>query len=67
MNMAHSMDAMDLIVLLTLVFVVVFVVAWIVSPALRAWIERPKYGFQDNLRRYETMSRIRFFEPRKTR
>jgi hypothetical protein len=31
----------------------VFVVAWAVSPGLRAWIERPKYHFQDALNDYD--------------
>jgi hypothetical protein len=30
-----------------------FVVAWAASPALRAWIERPKYQFLENVRRYD--------------
>ena len=67
MNMPQSLDAMDLIVLVTLVFVIVFVVAWGVSPALRAWIERPKYRLQDNLRSYEENSRIKFSDRRRTR
>ena len=29
----------------------VFVAAWAVSPGLRAWIERPKYRFQDGAER----------------
>jgi hypothetical protein len=30
-----------------------FVAAWAVSPRLRAWIERPKYHFQDALDDYD--------------
>ena len=30
-----------------------FVLAWLVSPTLRAWIERPKYQFLENVRRYD--------------
>jgi hypothetical protein len=30
-----------------------FVVAWILRPDLRAWIERPKYQFLENVRRYD--------------
>jgi hypothetical protein len=30
-----------------------FVAAWAVSPRLRAWIERPKYHFQDALYDYD--------------
>ena len=58
MNMNASMDAMDLIVFLALGFAVVFLIAWSVSPALRAWIERPKYRFQNNLRTYEETARM---------
>ncbi len=43
----------NLIVYVACAFTGVFVVAWAVSPALRAWIERPKYQFLENVRRYE--------------
>ena len=43
----------DAIVSITAVFVVVFVAAWLVRPDLRAWIERPKYRFQSNVRSYD--------------
>jgi hypothetical protein len=49
MSMAHELSAMDLIVALAIVFAVVFLVAWVVSPRLRAWVERPKYRFQENV------------------
>jgi uncharacterized protein HemY len=45
MPMTITVSLMDLIVLLAGVFAVVFLVAWIVSPRLRVWIERPKYRF----------------------
>ncbi len=45
MNMSHDLGGMDFIVLAVLLFVVVFVAAWLISPALRTWIERPKYRF----------------------
>jgi hypothetical protein len=45
MNMSHDLGGMDFIVLTVLLFVVVFVAAWLSSPALRTWIERPKYRF----------------------
>jgi len=60
MNMNGSMSAMDIIVLLALAFAIVFTVAWSVSPDLRAWIERPKYRFQKNLRSYEETVRMVF-------
>jgi hypothetical protein len=53
MNMPQSFGAMDVIVLAVLVFTVVFVIAWLVSPALRAWIERPKYRFMRNVEAHD--------------
>jgi uncharacterized membrane protein YciS (DUF1049 family) len=44
---------MNVIVALALLFAVVFVVAWSVSPRLRARIEVPNYRFQKNARRYD--------------
>lgn len=43
----------DLIVYLSLGFTAVFVVAWLLRPDLRAWVERPKYLFLQNVRRYD--------------
>ena len=43
----------DLIVFLSLGFTAAFVVAWVVRPDLRAWVERPKYLFLQNVRRYD--------------
>jgi len=56
MNMTGSMyqwTAMDLIVGLSLLFALAFLAAWIISPSLRAWVERPKYRLQENLTRYD--------------
>jgi hypothetical protein len=53
MNMPHTLDAMDLIVLAVLMFTVAMVIAWLVSPALRTWIERPKYRFLANVEGYD--------------
>lgn len=58
MNMTSSIDTMDVIVLIACAFAVVFAVAWSVSRRLRAWIERPKYRFQENLRSYDQAARI---------
>jgi len=58
MNMSGSITTMDVIVFLALGFAIAFVVAWIASPALRAWIERPKYRFQKNLRSYDEAVRM---------
>jgi hypothetical protein len=57
-SMAHQgglahLDALDLIVALSLLFSLALLVAWMVSPKLRAWIERPKYHFQENVRSYD--------------
>jgi hypothetical protein len=43
----------DLIVFSSIVFIVVFFVVWAVRPDLRAWIEKPKYRFQANVRKYD--------------
>jgi hypothetical protein len=43
----------NLIVFASLAFALVFVLAWVVRPDLRAWIERPKYQFQDAVRGYD--------------
>lgn len=44
---------MDLIVFLSVAFAAVFTLAWLLSPKLRAWIERPKYGFANNVKLYD--------------
>jgi hypothetical protein len=36
---------MDAIVLLAGAFALLFLAAWLISPKLRDWIERPKYRF----------------------
>ncbi len=43
----------DSVVLTTIVGAALFVVAWLLRPDLRAWIERPKYRFQSNVRTYD--------------
>ena len=43
----------DIIVLASVAASVAFVVAWALLPALRAWIERPKYHFLAAVRRYD--------------
>lgn len=43
----------DLIVYSAGALTLVFVAAWAVRPDLRAWIERPKYQFLENVRRYD--------------
>jgi len=53
MTMPMPMSLMDLIVLLAGAFAVVFLAAWIVSPRLRVWIERPKYRFLADVQSYD--------------
>ena len=53
MTMHSHLDLMDAIVLLTVVFAVVFFAAWLVSPRLRTWIERPKYRFLRDVQSYD--------------
>ena len=43
----------DIIVLASAAASVAFVVAWALLPALRAWIERPKYHFLSAARMYD--------------
>jgi flagellar biogenesis protein FliO len=61
-------SAMDLIVGLAALFAVVFFAAWLLSPRLRAWVERPKYRFQANVRSYDETQGARLApEPRSPR
>ncbi len=48
-----SVTGMDWIVLTALLLSLAFVAAWILSPALRARIERPKYRFLADVRGYD--------------
>ena len=43
----------DVVVLASVALTGAFVTAWLVSPGLRAWIERPKHRFQDAVQRYD--------------
>ena len=54
-----QLPAMDVIVGLAVLFAVVFFAAWLVSPRLRAWVERPKYRFQANVRSYDEVHCVR--------
>lgn len=56
MNMTGPMihlTAMDVIVGLAVLLAVAFLAAWLISPRLRAWVERPKYRFQADVRAYD--------------
>lgn len=50
---AGGFTMMDGVVLAAGAFAVLFFAAWLASPALRAWIERPKYRFQANVQDYD--------------
>jgi hypothetical protein len=43
----------DIIVLASVAFAVAFLAAWLVSPGLRAWIERPKHRFHEAATEYD--------------
>jgi len=43
----------DIIVFSAIGFAIVFLVAWLIRPDLRVWIERPKYRFQSNVQSYD--------------
>ncbi len=57
MNMDRHISAMDVVVFLALAFAILFAAAWSLSPRLRAWIERPKYRFQKDVRDYDERNR----------
>ena len=59
MNMTAPMSAMDVIVGLAVLFAVIFFAAWVVSPRLRAWVERPKYRFQADVRSYDQAQKLK--------
>jgi hypothetical protein len=44
---------MNAIVAFALVLAAAFVIAWALSPRLRAWIEQPNYRFQKDARSYD--------------
>lgn len=47
----------DLIVWTSVAFAVAFVMVWAASPALRAWIERPKHQFLASVQGYDRATR----------
>ena len=66
MNMHDGMSgavaqfsAMDLVVGLAVLFAILFFAVWLFSPRLRAWVERPKYRFQANVRSYDEVQSVR--------
>jgi hypothetical protein len=47
----------NVIVFSTIGFAAIFFIAWWLRPDLRAWIERPKYGFQKSVQSYDQTRR----------
>ena len=47
----------NIIVFAAIAFAVLFFIAWLARPDLRAWIERPKYRFQSNVQSYDHVRR----------
>jgi hypothetical protein len=47
----------SIIVFASVAFGVAFVVAWCCSPALRRWVERPKYNVLARVQRYDRAHR----------
>lgn len=43
----------DIVVIASVVLTAAFVAGWLVSPALRTWIERPKHRFQNAVQQYD--------------
>jgi hypothetical protein len=54
----------DVIVFGSLVFVAGFAFVWLLSPDVRAWLEQPKFHFQDATRRYDRHAGSRRLEDR---
>jgi hypothetical protein len=42
-----------LIVAGSLLFGAALLIAWLLRPGVRVWLEAPKYRFQNNVRRYD--------------
>ena len=57
--MTMPISLMDVIVLVAGAFAVVFLVAWLLSPKLRVWIERPKYRFLADVQKYDKVDHER--------
>ncbi|MDH4067201.1 MAG: hypothetical protein OEW19_22600 [Acidobacteriota bacterium] len=43
----------EVVVLASVVLAAAFFAAWVASPQLRAWVERPKYRFHDAVQGYD--------------
>ena len=49
----------DVIVFGSMLFAAVFALVWLLRPDVRAWLEQPKFQFQDATRRYDRDTRMR--------
>ena len=47
----------NLVVFSSLALTLAFGLVWLLRPDLRAWIERPKHRFQQNVRSYDEMQK----------
>ena len=54
----------DAIVFSTIVLAAVFSAIWLISPNVRAWVERPKYRFQSNVQSYDKAQAVNAAEER---
>jgi hypothetical protein len=54
----------DVIVFGSMIFAAVFAFVWLLSPDVRAWLEQPKFHFQDAARRYDRHAGLRRLEDR---
>lgn len=52
----------DVIVFGSLIFAAVFALVWLLSPDVRAWLEQPKFHFQEATRRYDRDAGVRQHE-----
>jgi hypothetical protein len=55
----------DAIVFSTIVLAAIFSAVWLISPNVRAWVERPKYRFQSNVQSYDRAQSVMATEERK--
>jgi hypothetical protein len=56
----------DAIVFSTIILAAVFSAIWLISPNVRAWVERPKYRFQSNVQSYDKTQAVNSAKERTT-
>ena len=54
----------DVIVFGSIIFAAAFALVWLLRPDVRAWLEQPKFQFQDATRRYDRDAGPRRLEDR---